>query len=133
MNSVWCDGTQPVGTPSTGGVACGSGSVSHGTTGSPPCERTGLPAAAIAAGLVEVWSTIRLLTTRGSESKTVPFFCLYDDGALPAGPGPSGSPGSASRKDFEAIRGNNWSAEPNVPWPSWRLLHEPSTVRRPLD
>ena len=28
-------------------------------------------------------------------------------------------------------RGNAWSAAPNVSWPGCRLLHEPSTVRRP--
>ena len=40
-----------------------------------PWVRTGNAAAAIAAGLVEVWSTIRLLTVRGCESTTKPFFC----------------------------------------------------------
>jgi len=37
--------------------------------------RTGNAAAATAAGLFEVWSTIKLLIVRGSESKTEPFFC----------------------------------------------------------
>ena len=45
-----------------------TGGVAHGTTPSVLCDRTGKPAAAIAAGFVEVWSTIRLLMTRGSES-----------------------------------------------------------------
>ena len=40
-----------------------------------PCERTGNDAAATAAGLSDVWSTIRLLIVRGCESKTKPFFC----------------------------------------------------------
>ncbi len=31
------------------------------------------------------------------------------------------------------MRGNTWSAEPKVSWPGWRLLHDPSTVRSPLD
>ena len=35
-----------------------------------PWVRTGKPAAATAAGLVDVWSTIRLLITRGCESTT---------------------------------------------------------------
>ena len=61
MNSVWCDGTQPAGTPATGGSPVGSGSVVHGHAPGLPWVRTGNPAAATAAGLVEVWSTIRLL------------------------------------------------------------------------
>jgi hypothetical protein len=75
MNSVWWDGTQLAGTPSTGGVASGSGSVVQGNRPGAPWVRTGNAAAATAAGLVEVWSTIRLLTTRGCESNTSPFFC----------------------------------------------------------
>ena len=80
MKSVLCFGVQPAGSPGvviwcvTGSTM---GSVSHGNelaVGS--CERTGWPAAATAAGFVDVWSTIRLLTTRGVESKTGPFFCL---------------------------------------------------------
>src|SRR4051794_15582152 len=80
MKSVWPVGTQPAGTPTTGsGWASGSGSVVHGTSGSPPCDRTGFPAAATAAGFEEVWSTIRLLIVRGSESTTLPAFRVYDD------------------------------------------------------
>src|SRR3954466_850030 len=76
MNSVWCDGTQSAGTASTGGTALAAGSVVHGNSPGFPCVRTGNPAAATAAGLVDVWSTIRLLIVRGCESKTLPFFCL---------------------------------------------------------
>ncbi len=73
MNSVWCAGTQPAGRPSVPpGVV---GSVVHATTGSAPCERTGKPAAATAAGLVEVWSTIRFEIVRGSLSTTLPLVC----------------------------------------------------------
>jgi hypothetical protein len=74
MNSVLCEGTQPSGTPATGGSTVVSGSVVHGTTPVLPWVRTGNWAAAMAAGLVEVWSTIRLLITRGWESTTLPFF-----------------------------------------------------------
>ena len=63
------------GAPATGGVASGSGSVVQGTTPSLPWVRTGKPAAGTAAGLVDVWSTIRLLMVRGCESKTFPDFC----------------------------------------------------------
>ena len=59
--------------PVTGSIV-GSGVV-QGTTPGLPWVRTGKPAAATAAGLVEVWSTIRLLITRGCESMTEPFFC----------------------------------------------------------
>src|SRR3954464_8552100 len=76
MNSVWCVGVHPAGTPGVvaGAGGSGDGSVVHGTAlGSPGlCVRTGSPAAAMAAGLVEVWSTIRLLMTRGCESTTLP-------------------------------------------------------------
>src|SRR5439155_26034266 len=78
MNSVLCDGVQPSGTPSTCGTAVGSGSVVHGTAVALVlCERCGCPDAATAAGFVEVWSTIRLLATRGWESTTMlpRFFC----------------------------------------------------------
>src|SRR3954452_22259996 len=67
MNSVWCEGVQPGGSAITGGSAVGFGSVVHGLTPSFPWERTGTPAAATAAGLVEVWSTIRFEITRGCE------------------------------------------------------------------
>src|SRR5687768_18184804 len=73
MKSVLWEGTQFAGSAATGGSASGSGSVLQGTTPSLPWLRTGLPAADTAAGLVEVWSTIRLLMTRGCESKTSPF------------------------------------------------------------
>src|SRR3954453_19040848 len=64
MNRVLCSGTQ-----SGGGRAVGAPQ-----TNTPVlfCVRTGNPAAATAAGLVEVWSTIRLLIVRGSESTTSP-------------------------------------------------------------
>src|SRR3954469_15101303 len=69
MKSVLCDGVQPAGTPTTGGTAVGSGSLEHGTAVAfVLCERCGCPDAATAAGFVEVWSTIRLLATRGWES-----------------------------------------------------------------
>src|SRR4051794_29925786 len=72
MNSVLCAGVQPAGTP--GVVAVGS--VVQGVADAGfRCVRTGNPAAATAAGLVDVWSEIRLLITRGCESKTKPFFC----------------------------------------------------------
>src|SRR3954454_8234942 len=82
MNKVLCDGVQPGGAPgtaataawaSTGGFALGSastagiagiGSLVQGTADPvAPCVRTGFAAASTAAGLAEVWSTIRLLTT----------------------------------------------------------------------
>src|SRR5436305_14643127 len=67
MNSVLCAGVQPAGMP--GVVAVGS--VVHGVAEAGlPCERTGCNAAATAAGFEDVWSTIRLLITRGCESKT---------------------------------------------------------------
>ena len=77
------------------------------------------PAAATAAGLVGVWSTIRLLTTRGCESTTVPFFWVYD------------VPFSAARKRAGALRGKTVSAAPNFDLPANRLLQVPSTVRSP--
>src|SRR3954447_12224053 len=77
MNRVLCDGTQPGGSARMGsGSAVGSGSVVHGCCPGLPWVLTGNAAAATAAGLVDVWSTIRLLTTRGPESKTLPFFCV---------------------------------------------------------
>src|SRR3954470_17456748 len=54
MNNVLCDGTHPAGTASTGGFANGSGSVVHGLSPGFPCVLTGNPAAAIAAGFVDV-------------------------------------------------------------------------------
>ena len=76
MKSVWCCGVQPAG---CSGVTSRpvAGSTSHGTAlGVPSWARTGRVAAATAAGLVEVWSTIRLLITRGCESTTLPLVCL---------------------------------------------------------
>ena len=74
MNNVLCEGTQPAGMPTTSGGP-GSGSVVHGCRPGLPWVRTGNSAAATAAGFVEVWSLIRLLITRGWESKTLPDFC----------------------------------------------------------
>ena len=77
MSNVWCDGVQPAGTPATRGTASSWGSVVHGTAVAVPIwARTGCAAAARAAGLVEVWSTIRLLAMRGCASTTEPDFCL---------------------------------------------------------
>ena len=71
MSSVWRSGTHTTGSPSGPMV----GGVVQTTTPSLPCDRTGNPAAATAAGFVEVWSSIRLLTMRGSESTTEPEVC----------------------------------------------------------
>src|SRR3954465_12206147 len=68
VNSVWCVGTQFAGTPTTGGSARGCGSVVQGNLPGACWVRTGNEAAATAAGLVDVWSTTRLLTVRGWES-----------------------------------------------------------------
>src|SRR5471030_974895 len=87
----------------------------------------------MAAGLVDVWSSIRLLIRRGCESKTLPDSCAYDvDGMMPL-PGPKKSVGlgSAVRKIGLVSRGNAWLAAANVSRPGSRLLHCPSTVRRP--
>src|SRR4051794_7620973 len=74
MNSVLCAGVQLAGTP--GGMLFGPGSVVHGVADAGfPWVRKGNAAAATAAGFVDVWSEIRLLITRGCESKTKPFFC----------------------------------------------------------
>jgi hypothetical protein len=87
MNSVL-----PSGVYSAGGFGSEHGIAEGGF----PCVRTGNLAAATAAGFVDVWSTIRLLMMRGCESKTKPFFCLYDE----LGCGGRAPPGeaSASRK-----------------------------------
>src|SRR3954452_22672239 len=69
MNSVLCDGTQPTGSPPS--PVLGSGSVLHGDSPGLPWDLTGNSAAAMAAGLVDVWSTIRLLIVRGWESTTL--------------------------------------------------------------
>src|SRR4051794_59771 len=135
MNSVLCDGTQFAGEPSTGGTASGSGSIAHGKTPGLPWVRTGNPAAAIAAGLVEVWSTIRVLMTRGWVSKTKPFFCAYEDPGTAGLPGPKKpAPTPSAVRNWAVLRrGNVWSAAANCSRPGTRLLHEPSTVRRPYD
>ena len=52
------------------------GSVVCGPWHTKPPEPQGLAAAAAAAGLFAVWSTIRLLMVRGWESKTFPDFCV---------------------------------------------------------
>src|SRR6476619_5638698 len=136
MKSVLCEGVQPAGTPTTGGTAVGSGSVVHGTTPVLPWVRTGNPAACTAAGLVDVWSTMRLLMMRGCVSKTRLFgaFCAYPPcaGIVPL-PGPKklGGLDSALRNFAVVSRGNGWSAAANFSRPGKRLLHDPSTVRRP--
>ena len=55
-----------------------------------PVRGRGTAAAATAAGLVDVWSTIRFEIRRGCESKTLPFFCAYETWAQ-AGPKPGGA------------------------------------------
>src|SRR3954451_205174 len=130
MKSVSCDGVQFAGTASAGGAASGSVSVVHGWTPGLPCVLTGKPAAAIAAGLVEVWSTIRLLMTRGSVSKTLPEVWLYDVGPPP--PNAAGT-GPATRNTGVVRRGKSSSAAPILALPGTRLLQEPSTVRSPKE
>src|SRR6476620_617710 len=89
MNRVWWSGTQPGEFGGTGGVAVGRPAPQGATPGF-PWVRTGNPAAATAAGLVEVWSSIRLLITRGCESKTLlpAVFGAYGDDATAGEPGP---------------------------------------------
>src|SRR3954470_185531 len=75
MKSVLCDGVQLAGTASTGGTAVGSGSVVHGTelaVGS--WERTGWPAAAIAAGVGGGWAAVGVVVERGGGGEAAPFF-----------------------------------------------------------
>src|SRR3954447_8566435 len=129
MNSVLCSGTQ-----SGGGSAVGAPQ-----TNTPVlfCVRTGNPAAATAAGLVEVWSTMRLLIVRGCESTTSPLV-EYAVRPLPSvlrEPGWSGTgkelAGSASRNFGVVSRGNCWSAAPKLARCGNRSLQDPSTVRRP--
>ncbi len=78
-----------------------------------PCVRTGFSAASMAAGFVEVWSTMRLLMTRGCESKTKPFFCLYEEDGIAGLPGPKKPAGTPSASlnvpGLPAMRGNTWS------------------------
>src|SRR4029077_12860761 len=87
MNSVLCSGVQSAGT---------FGAVQGVAEGGLPCERTGNCAAATAAGLSDVWSTIRLLITRGCESKTNPFFCAYVVGGPAGAPSPNKFAGAPS-------------------------------------
>ena len=157
MNNVWCDGVQPAGMPGAAGVgglvvpSAGTGSVVHGTAVAlpPVWVRCGCPAAAMAAGLVLVWSSIRLLAVRTSESMTVPVLLLYD--VDPRGPKLALVFGSASRKNGVVSRGKTWLDAPKkfgikvpakgpegcpgaaTPVAALRLLQEPSTVRRPYD
>jgi hypothetical protein len=56
---------------------------------------------AAAAGLLAVWSTIRLLMVRGCESITRPLVCWYE------------VPASAVRKFGSVRRGNTLSEAPN--------------------
>src|SRR4051794_11015567 len=73
MKRVLCAGTHgsPLGLVVTAGVTVPSGLVTAGAQPARPrlpWVRTGFRAAAIAAGFVDVWSTIRLLMVRGRES-----------------------------------------------------------------
>ena len=94
-----------------------------------------LAAASAAAGLLSVWSTIRLLMIRGSGSKTNPDFCAYDvgtpDWAGPIGPSGSNVRSPAARKFGSSSRGNCCPEAPYFERPSKRLLKLPSTVRSP--
>ncbi|CAB4556388.1 unannotated protein [freshwater metagenome] len=87
------------------------------------------PAAARAAGLVAVWSTMRLLMTRGALSTTMPDVWVYEVGTGASGPG--GSKGCAERSSTGLRRGISSSAAPQFSPPGSRLLHVPSTVRSP--
>src|SRR4051794_7415112 len=92
MKSVLCAGVQKSGLP-FGSAGPGSPPGAHGSelaVGS--WVRTGCPAAAIAAGFSEVWSTIRLLMMRGCESMTSPFLELYFVGPVAGVPGETGKP-----------------------------------------
>src|SRR4051794_19329665 len=98
-----------------------------------PPDPHGLSLAATAAGLLAVWSTIRLLMTRGSESVTTPLFCAYDVALPTACPGtPANVTGCAGRKIGVVKRLNFKSAAPKNSWPGTRLLNDPSTVRSPI-
>src|SRR6476646_4185918 len=127
MNSVlWGTGTQS-------GASCGLGGSEQALGPTWPCVRTGKLAAATAAGFVEVWSTTRLLMVRGRESTTLPLSDLNDvcPGG-PTGPTPGMFESSASRNTgVLASRGKTSSAAVKRSRPGNRLLHEPSTVRRP--
>src|SRR3954449_454142 len=133
MSSVLCAGVQSAGEP--GVVAVGS--ITQGVAeGGLPCERTGNCAAATAAGLSDVWSAIRLLITRGCESNTKPFFCAYEEEGIAGLPGPkkpAGAPSACRKTGEPARRGNGTSAAANFSRPGRRLLHDPSTVRRPYE
>src|SRR4029077_12685815 len=104
-----------------------SGSVLHGTyRGAPGWARTGNPAAATAAGLVEVWSSIRLLITRGWESKTDPVFWAYDENGTAGLPGPKNPAGAPSADPNTGVvsRRNGRSAAPKASRPGARVLQE---------
>src|SRR4051812_35491776 len=77
---------------------------------------------------------MRLLMTRGWVSKTFPLPRYVDvAGTGTLGPKkPAGAP-SAARKTGVVSRGNAWSAAEKFSSPGLRLLHDPSTVRRPYD
>ena len=126
MNNVWYCGTH------TAAGGTGIPFASHGVRPSAPWVRTGKPAASTAAGFVEVWSTIRLLMRRGSESNTNPPGCAYDVVGPPGGPNKPGSASAGSKRGV-VRRGKSWCDAPNVSWPDCKLLHVPSTVRRPND
>src|SRR3954468_17140709 len=118
MKRVWWSGTQPGEFGGTGGVGVGR-PAPHGATPVFPWVRTGNPAAATAAGLVEVWSSIRLLITRGCESMTVfpAFFCAYEVDGIAGEPGPKkpAPTPSAVLNSGVVRRGKGWSAEATVP------------------
>ena len=90
MNRVWCDGTQPAGTRHGGRprVRIGGAREQPGFPWRP--DRN--PAAATAAGFVDVWSTIRLLMMRGCESKTRSLLLLIA-GRVAGAPGIRWEPG----------------------------------------
>jgi hypothetical protein len=91
-------------------MVCTSTLPAHGKTPGLPWVRTGKPAAATAAGLDGVWSTIRLLIMRGCESVTDPVVWAYD---VLGPPGAAKMLGSAVLKSALANRGKVWSAAPN--------------------
>src|SRR3954452_3973068 len=105
MNSVLCSGVQPAGSVGAGGSAV------HAITRSGfACVRTGLAATSTAAGLVEVWSSIRFEISRGWVSNTMlpdRWFAYVLDGTagLPGPKKPAATP-SAVRKLGEVRRRN---------------------------
>ena len=105
MNSVLCDGTQPAGTPSTGGVAVGSGSVVHGHDALVALGADREPGRGdrrrVGRGLVDDQVADR--RAAGSRRRC-PSSACSDDG--PGGPKPGGT-ASASRKFGVVSRGND--------------------------